>query len=114
MRRMLTGALVGAGLVLASLVGTGFSNPGYGPLTAAPGAVGAEGGLVTHLVSADGQPLTLTVVDSRERWIGVYQIDRVSGEISLKSARKITWDTQLVDFNSGKPLPQEIRSGLQR
>jgi hypothetical protein len=54
------------------------------------------------------------VIDPREQWIGVYHVDRASGEITLKSARKYTWDLQLIDFNSGKPLPQDIRSGLPR
>jgi hypothetical protein len=38
----------------------------------------------------------------------------LTGEITLKGARKITWDTQLTDYNSGKPLPQDIRAGLPR
>jgi hypothetical protein len=44
----------------------------------------------------------------------VYQIDRQTGEITLKSARNITWDRQLPEYNSGKPSPHDIRGGLSR
>jgi hypothetical protein len=118
MRHCLVSALIGAGLVIAILAGRGESQ---GPLGQATGAAitrsyaPAQGGeLISHFGGADGQPLALTVIDPREQWIGVYHVDRASGEITLKSARKYTWDLQLIDFNSGKPLPQDIRSGLPR
>jgi hypothetical protein len=116
MRRMIVGGLFGVGLVIAALVGTGWGDPGFGPgpATTAPPRAADSNGLITHLTTTDGQPLTLTVIDAREQWIGVYHVDRGTGVITLKSARKITWDTQLFEFNGVKPTPQEIRSSLNR
>jgi hypothetical protein len=114
MRRLLLGALVGAGLLVATLAAQGLSDPPNGPSQTSTQAAGDRGGLITHMSGGDGPALTLTVIDPRERWIGVYQIERGSGAITLQSARNITWDTQLIDLNSGKPLPQDIRSALPR
>ena len=41
-------------------------------------------------------------------------LDRGTGEISPKSVRNLTWDLQMTEFNSGNPLPQDIRNGLKR
>jgi hypothetical protein len=113
MRGSLLVALFGAGLSLAVLAATSWSEPADGqPRTAA--VAGQESGIITHLAGADGQPLLLTVVDAKEHWLGVYQIDRQSGAITLKSTRSFTWDRQLKEFNSDKPSPQDIRSGLPR
>jgi len=42
--------------------------------------------------------------------LAVYHVDKATGEIALRSVRNITWDLQMVEFNSGKPLPQDIRN----
>jgi predicted methyltransferase len=68
------------------------------------------------VTSAEGQPQVVTVIDSDERVMAVYHVDRSTGEITLKSVRNMTWDLQMLEFNSGEPLPQEIRDmrrGLQ-
>jgi hypothetical protein len=41
--------------------------------------------------------------------MAVYHVDRASGEIILRSVRNLTWDLQMMEFNSGEPLPQDIR-----
>jgi len=51
-------------------------------------------------------------VDTRTRALGVYHIDRGTGQISLKSVRSVQWDLMMDDFNGGNPAPQEIRSLL--
>jgi hypothetical protein len=107
------GGLFGAGLVIVAMSGTGWSDPGFVPSASTPPAPAQASGLITHMSAADGQPMTLTVIDPREHWIGVYHIDRATGAIELKGTRNITWDLK-VEFNSGKPTPQEIRSSLQR
>jgi hypothetical protein len=112
---MLASGLVGAMLVTAIFVGRSASQSSFPPAATTRSFSPVESGaLISHFGGGDGQPLALTVVDPREQWIGVYHVDRMSGQITLKSARKYTWDSQLLDFNSGKPLPQEIRSGLPR
>jgi hypothetical protein len=70
--------------------------------------------LVTYFVSSDGKPSVLTVIDAESRRIAVYHVNRESGEIQLKSVRNIAWDLGMEYFNSGHPLPEEIRKGLER
>ena len=114
MRRSLLGALLGAGLVIAAFAGRSSTEPAYG----GPGELGPSprqsSELVTHVTASDGQPLTVTVIDPIQRVMGIYQVDRSTGEIALRSVRNLTWDLQMIEFNSGKPMPQDIRSGLAR
>ena len=56
----------------------------------------------------------ITLIDPRTRVMSVYQIDRNTGEISLKSVRSVHWDLQMDDFNSDSPTPKEIRSLLEQ
>jgi hypothetical protein len=67
-----------------------------------------------HVAAAEGQPQLVTVIDPRQRVLAVYHVDRASGQITPKSVRNITWDLQMTEYNSGDPLPQDIRSGLPR
>ena len=113
MRRSLLGALLGAGLVIAATAGHGSTEPAFG----GPGELGNPSPLhgnelVTHVTATEGQPLTVTVIDPRQRVMGIYHVDRATGEIALRSVRNLTWDLQMIEFNSGKPIPQDIRSGL--
>lgn len=111
MRRSLVGALLVAGLVIAITAGRGWSDPAGGlGVNFAPYAQTAE--LITHVTAADGEPQVVTVIDPRQRVMAVYHVDRASGKITPMSVRNITWDLQMIEFNSGNPLPQDIRSGL--
>jgi hypothetical protein len=113
MRHALVGALLVAGLVIAVSAGEGSSEPAYAPPVDL--SVRSGGGeLIASVTAADGQPLTVTVVDPRQRAMAIYHVDRASGAIALKSVRNLTWDLQMIEFNSGTPLPQDIRSGLKR
>lgn len=111
MRIMFVGAMLGASLVIGALAGRSSSEPAYGPPIDLPTRNGCSD-LITHVTAADSGPVALTVIDTRQRVVAVYHQDRISGELVLKSVRNITWDLQLIEFNSGKPLPQDIRSGL--
>lgn len=75
---------------------------------------GTAGNLITHVTATDGQSLAVTVIDVGKQVMATYQIDRQTGEITLKGVRNITWDLQMINFNTAKPLPQEVRSGLQK
>lgn len=127
MRRLHFGVVLGTLLALGLAVGTGFSEPTgdvqtpvaaggsvatgqLGAFTSAQPAALPPGSLMTHVLPADGGPQALVVVDPVQRVLAVYHVDRVSGEIALRSVRNITWDLQMVEFNSGEPLPQDIRS----
>jgi hypothetical protein len=112
MRHSLFGALIGASLVIAVAAGRGSSEPAYTPTVDSPVRSNSE--LITHVSVTDGQPLTVTVVDTRQRVMAVYHVDRGTGEITPKSVRNFTWDLQMIEFNSGSPLPQDIRNGLKR
>lgn len=114
MRLRLFGALLVAGLVIVVIARQGASEPvQVGPAEAVP-ASPASSELVTYVTAVAGQPQTVIVIDPRVRAMGVYHIDNASGEITLKSVRNFTWDLQMIDFNSGVPSPQDIRSGLPR
>jgi hypothetical protein len=114
MRPSFVGALLGASLVIGALVGRSSSEPAYGPPIDLPARSGSSD-LLTHVTGGDAGPVALTVIDPRQRVVAVYHEDRVSGELELKSVRNITWDLQMIEFNSGKPFkPQDVRSGLPR
>jgi hypothetical protein len=110
-------AFVGAGLLFAVLAGPSASQVQSGvalPAALHPPAQSGRGSdVITHFADANGQQV-LTVVDPRQQWIGVYHIDGKSGELTLKSARRYTWDLQLTYYNNGKPLPEDVRNGLPR
>jgi hypothetical protein len=113
MRQSLLGALLGAVLVVAVTAGSGSSEPGFAPLiSTAPLAQTSE--LITHVSAVDGQPLIVTMIDPQQRVMGVYQVERSTGKITPMSVRNFTWDLQMIEYNSGNPLPQDIRNGLQR
>ena len=112
MQRSVVGALLGASLVIGALAGRSSSEPAYGPPIDVP-THASNSELFTQVTAADGQPLIVTVMDPRQRVMAVYHVDRATGEISPKSVRNITWDLQMIEYNSGKPLPQDIRNGLK-
>lgn len=75
----------------------------------------ADPGLITHFAPAtNGQQHTLVVVDPQNRSFAVYQINPTTGENKLSSSRRITWDLQLMEHNSGLPKPDEIREALRQ
>jgi hypothetical protein len=108
MRHSLVSALLAAGLVIAATAVRSNSEPAY-----APGEL-ASGELIAHVTSGDGQSPLVTVIDPKQRVMAIYEINRTSGKIIPRSVRNITWDLQMIQYNSGDPLPQDIRSGLQR
>lgn len=61
--------------------------------------------------TADGR-MQIVLIDTKTRAVGVYHIDRTSGQVALRSVRNVHWDLQIDDFNGGSPSPQEIKSLL--
>jgi hypothetical protein len=55
----------------------------------------------------------LIVVDSASRRAAVYHVDVASGSLTLKSARDISWDLMLDEFNAQEPRPAALRNMLQ-
>jgi len=66
-----------------------------------------------QVVSNPGEPITAVVYDPQQQVLGVYHVDRASGEIELKSIRQIEWDLQMLHYQGKAPLPEDVRSGLK-
>jgi len=56
----------------------------------------------------------VVVIDSKSRVMSVYHIEHTTGVISLKSVRNIEADLLMDEFNTGNPLPREIRAILDQ
>lgn len=65
-----------------------------------------------QVVSEPGQPIAAVVYDPQQQVLGVYHVDRASGEIELKSIRQIQWDLQMLHYQGKGILPEDIKSGL--
>lgn len=67
-------------------------------------------------VSPDGSAHFVTIVDPDLGSMAVYQVDKSTGDIELRSVRKIEWDLVLEEYNGCKssPHPAEIRAMLKR
>ncbi len=100
--------------VLGLLLGAGWSAFGQSAAQPEPGSVAEllEAGQGLVAVELDGNETAdaLAVIDPVARRVAVYQVDRSSGAITLRSVRNVTWDLQLDEFNGTKPTPREIRS----
>jgi hypothetical protein len=109
----LVGTSLIASLVIAVSAVRTSSQPAANSTIDAPlRAPSAE--LIMHVTEQEGLPQVVTVLDPRQRVLAIYHVDRTSGQILPRSVRNITWDLQMIEFNSGKPLPQDVRSGLQQ
>jgi len=78
-----------------------------------PAGIGTTG-LITHVQDVDGKPLRVIVIDPTLRVMGVYDINRDTGEIQPKSVRNFHADLQMLEFNSGAPSPADIQNSLER
>ncbi len=71
--------------------------------------------IASHTVELGDGRQQITLIDSRNRTIAVYQVDPRNGAITLRSVRNVNWDLQMDEFNGGgKPSPKEIRSLLEQ
>ena len=66
-----------------------------------------------QVVAEPGVPITAVVYDPQQQVLGVYHVDRSTGEIELRSIRQIQWDLQLLHYDTKKPLPQHIKNNLE-
>ena len=74
---------------------------------------GAAGELLA-LTAVYAHVQQVSVIDSRERTLAVYHIDLQNGQCELKSVRRIHWDLQIEDFEGKSPLPEEVRTLVER
>jgi hypothetical protein len=102
-------AIVLAGAVLAQGPG---ARPGASPaVVSSDRSTGSAAGDLVVL-SHDGQDgrQQITVVDTRQRVIAVYQVDRATGALQLRSVRNVQWDLTIEEYNCASPAPREIRA----
>ena len=112
------GALLGAGLVVFAVQGPPSSGEvlaqRFAPQRPSAQDLGQSSELIVlsnDTTDDQGKPARqVIVVDSKSRTMAVYQVRAASGEIELKSVRKIDWDLQLEEFSATAPLPREVRS----
>jgi hypothetical protein len=109
MRGVKVGALAAVAVILSAVGWYGLADEGH-PLAVTESSAG-------ELIALDGaagnQARQVILIDPRRRSMGVYHIDRGSGEISLKGVRNFNWDLQMLHFNSANPRPQDVRSMLE-
>ncbi len=105
------------GIVIVTFVGLGvfgWSNP-RGQLQAqqVPAAVKplvlADGLMALSSDTADGRQ-QVVVIDSKTRVMSVYHIEHKTGTITLMSVRSLAADLEMEEYNTGQPLPREIRA----
>jgi hypothetical protein len=111
MRRAVLGFLLGAGLLTAVAV---WFAPGNSVLAQHARASAPQDGevIALHWTDDGKHHETVALVDPQRKVMSVYQIDRASGAIALKSVRQCAWDLQLGGFNENRPTAEEIRQGM--
>jgi hypothetical protein len=72
----------------------------------------ADGLIALSSDTADGRQ-QVAVIDAKSRVMSVYHIDHKTGTIELKSVRSLSADLELDEYNTGKPLPRELRAVLK-
>jgi hypothetical protein len=112
MRTAVVGGVVIAGLAIAALVATTLSEAVFAQRIA-PHVGGSPGSLVTQTTAVGENRQQVTIIDPELHVMSVYHVEP-NGEIVLKSVRNFHFDLQMMEFNSAKPSPQEIRSLLEQ
>ena len=79
----------------------------------APGAPAAGNQLWIQATPLDDRQQVLVVIDPQLRNAAVYHLDGQTGGLFLKSARNITWDLMVGDFNAQEPKPAALRRMLE-
>lgn len=113
MRTAVVGAGAVASLVVAMLVAVAIPNVGFAQRTPSAPPLNGEG-LIALATEVGDQLQQVTVIDPATRVMGVYHIQLSTGEVTLKSVRRIHWDLQMNEFNATHPLPGEVRSMIEQ
>jgi hypothetical protein len=113
MRTAAVGAGALASLVVAMLVAAAIPSVGFAQRAPSAPPLGGEG-LIALTMDVGDQRQQVTVIDPATRVMGVYHIELSTGEVTLKSVRRIHWDLQMNEFNATHPLPGEVRSMIEQ
>ncbi|MEE8452531.1 MAG: hypothetical protein V3R99_11475 [Thermoguttaceae bacterium] len=114
MKRLVLGALAGAGLVMVALGAMDDSGKGFAQQLSPQQRIVAGDRLIAVPVVVEETGQLLTVSDPNGRVMSVYHIDSASGKIGLRSVRNIHWDLQMMDFDNEGLSPLEIRALLEQ
>jgi hypothetical protein len=114
MRRFCPSPLRRAAAALVLVLGVAAVAASQAPAPRMPPAIGAgmAGLWISDSPLEDGRRL-LVIVDPATRHAAVYHLDPASGSLTLASARDLTWDLSLDEFNAQEPRPAALRKMLQ-
>ena len=107
------GALIGAGLVIAAAAAAPERGEMFVQRAASQSVAAAGGELIALAAVVADKYQQVTVIDSKSKVIGVYQVELATGNIRLCCVRNIHWDLQMMHFNGDSPLPRDIQSLLE-
>ena len=97
-----------ASLVLGLAAVAASQAPAHRP----PPPAGTTGLWISDAPLENGRRL-LVVVDPATRHAAVYHLDASTGSLTLTSARDLSWDLSLDEFNVQEPRPAALRKMLQ-
>jgi hypothetical protein len=110
MKTIMLGALAGVLFVATGVIAFAQNGGAQIPAAAARQSAGASDGLIALSETVDRSFQQVTIIDPRTQTMCVYHIEFSSGQISLRSVRKIQWDLRMTDYNGTKPLAQEVKA----
>ncbi len=70
-------------------------------------------GMISHVLDVEGRSSRVIVIDPALRVMAVYEIGREKGEIKFLSSRNLSYDMQMLGFNSTDPSPEDIKKTLE-
>lgn len=104
--------------ILAFAVALGVAAQGQyelpAPLAPPPPSIQLAGGMMGFSVTGPGGGQLITLIDSNQKVMSVYHIDSQTGQITLRSVRRLIFDFAIEEFNATEPLPADIRQMLGR
>ena len=110
MKTILLGALAGVLVTATGLIAFPENGEAQIHTAAVQRPAGFNDGLIALSETVDQQYQQVTVIDPLSQTMCVYHIKLASGEIALRSVRRIHWDLQMTDFNGTKPLASEVKT----
>lgn len=72
-----------------------------------------SGGMISHVQESETRPTRVIVIDPALRVMAVYEVGREKGEIKFLSSRNLTYDMQMLGYNSVDPSPEDIKKTLE-
>jgi hypothetical protein len=70
--------------------------------------------MISHVLEVEGRSTRVIVIDATLRVMTVYEIGREKGEIKFLSSRNLSYDMQMLGFNTTDPSPEDVKKTLER